>query len=114
MPPRLAQIELPPQLLQPVIENAVRHGAAHLKSEGRIELRVVRDGDDLIIWVCNNSLPNAQRVAGQGRGIQFTRQQLEKLQQLYKHRRISLDLQVESSGAKACFYFQHWLNTEEP
>ena len=34
-------------LLQPIVENAIRHGIAHCESEGLVEASAIRDGDEL-------------------------------------------------------------------
>jgi two-component system LytT family sensor kinase len=48
VPPRLRNIRLPPLLLQPLVENAVKHGIGHKQSGGHvlIRARVDRTDDD--------------------------------------------------------------------
>jgi two-component system, LytTR family, sensor histidine kinase AlgZ len=63
---------VPPLLLQPLVENAVRHGIAHLLEGGVIRLRTARDrtgGDRLRIWVENERDPDARVQPGQGLGL---------------------------------------------
>ena len=38
-------------LLQPIVENAIRHGIAHCESEGLVEASAIRDGDELHVRV---------------------------------------------------------------
>jgi hypothetical protein len=107
----LSAIELPPQLLQPVIENAVRHGAAGLGSKGVIQLHIFAEGSDLCIRISNNAGPGKQvKEPGNGRGIKYTDEQIQNLQQLYKGQRISFKLTILDHKAEANFFFQNWLN----
>ena len=48
VPARLRNIRLPPLLLQPLVENAVKHGIGHKQSGGEVVIRarVERDGGD--------------------------------------------------------------------
>jgi two-component system sensor histidine kinase AlgZ len=47
---------IPHLLLQPLVENAVRHGIAPLRSGGRIGIRIARAGSHLLITVANDGV----------------------------------------------------------
>lgn len=49
-------IELPPLLIQPYLENAILHGLAQTKSEGRIRLYYIMDGKYLLATVTDNGI----------------------------------------------------------
>src|SRR3954468_10841699 len=59
--------ELPPLLLQPLVENAVTHGIAHLLDGGRVEIRAEQRAVSLVITVANPC--DADRPAGRGTGL---------------------------------------------
>jgi sensor histidine kinase YesM len=66
-------------LLQPIIENAIRHGIAHVEGEGVIETSVERVGAMLQLRVRDNGpgLSGALNgAAGHGIGIKNTRERL--------------------------------------
>ena len=42
--------------LQPIIENAINHGLKLLVDEGRIDVRVYRDGEDIVFCVQDNGV----------------------------------------------------------
>jgi hypothetical protein len=64
-------------LLQPIVENAIRHGIAHCESEGLVEASARRDGDVLRLNVRDSgSRPNAQSKPGNGIGLTNTRERL--------------------------------------
>jgi two-component system sensor histidine kinase AlgZ len=71
---------VPPLLIQPLVENAIRHGIARLVEGGTIQMDVQRDGDDLEI-VLENPVDFGGEAAksGAGMGLANVRSRLEKL-----------------------------------
>ena len=69
---------VPNLILQPIVENALEHGAARAAGEGKIELSAKRDGDDLRLCVRDNG-PGLDGEAGSGVGVANTRARLEQL-----------------------------------
>jgi two-component system, LytTR family, sensor kinase len=69
---------VPNMLLQPLIENAVRHGVAPYAHPGSVELRVGRRGGELDIVVRDSGAGFDPDVAP-GVGLGATRERLEKL-----------------------------------
>ena len=73
---------VPTLLLQPLVENAIKHGLARRRSPGRISLSARQAGARLHLRVTNDpaeSLPNRPSPAGQGLGLSTTRSRLEKI-----------------------------------
>jgi two-component system LytT family sensor kinase len=76
---------VPNLILQPLVENAIRHGIAPRRTPGLIRLSVWRDPDDLWIEVRDNGvgLPRGRgNAAVEGVGLRNTR---ARLTQLYNH-----------------------------
>jgi two-component system, LytTR family, sensor kinase len=74
---------VPHLLLQPLVENAVRHGIAPRGAGGTIEISAERDGDRLRLRVSDDGVgrpPGARGPTGLGVGLTNTR---ARLQQLY-------------------------------
>jgi signal transduction histidine kinase len=76
--PSLHDAQVPNLLLQPVVENAIKHGASQVRGVGRIEIRGRREGDDLVLSVTDNGpgLPEAQE---DGLGLRNVRARLREL-----------------------------------
>ncbi|HMH16387.1 MAG TPA: histidine kinase [Edaphobacter sp.] len=65
-------------LLQPIVENAIRHGISRLEGEGLLETSVERIGDTLRLRVRDNGpgLTGSSASTGHGIGMQNTRDRL--------------------------------------
>jgi hypothetical protein len=69
---------VPNLVLQPLVENALEHGAARAIGEGRIEIGARRDGARLLLRVRDNG-PGPNAGAGSGVGLTNTRARLAQL-----------------------------------
>ena len=91
LPDELAALAVPPLLLQPLVENAIRHGLEPAVAGGRIEIGAARDGDTLELRVRDTGVGLR---APAGDGTRFGLQQVrERLATLYGER-ASLSLQA--------------------
>jgi Histidine kinase len=65
-------------LLQPIVENAIRHGISRVEGEGLLETSVERIGDTLRLRVRDNGpgLTGSPTIGGHGIGIKNTRDRL--------------------------------------
>jgi len=70
---------VPPLLLQPLVENAVKHGVADRVDGGTIRIETRRRGEDLVVEVENPRDPEAPSRRGQGLGLENVRQRLGAL-----------------------------------
>jgi two-component system sensor histidine kinase AlgZ len=66
---------LPRLLLQPLVENAVRHGIQPLREGGEVILRGQRDGDGIRFEI-GNPLPATPPAPGNGHGLDSVRQRV--------------------------------------
>jgi two-component system sensor histidine kinase AlgZ len=79
--PDLLQAAVPVLLLQPLVENAIRHGIAPRAKGGRLELHIDRAGERLRVHLFNDGLPSA--AAGEPRAAIGLRNVRERLARLY-------------------------------
>ena len=68
---------LPPLLLQPLVENAIRHGIANLPEGGVIELSVHRNAGSVSIVVENSFDPDTPSALKTGLGLDNVRRRLQ-------------------------------------
>src|SRR5918999_918502 len=80
--PEALEASVPGLVLQPVVENAVRHGVARHAGSGRIEISGRREEGRLVLEVRDNGpgFPNGWEAAASGRvGLANTRERLNRL-----------------------------------
>jgi signal transduction histidine kinase len=92
--PETADAHVPSLLLQPLVENAVRHGVESHTGCGQVVVRVYRDGDALCLDVQDSGNGPRDEHMGSGIGLSTTRARLE---QLYG-REHKLELELAKSG----------------
>ncbi len=90
---------VPPLLLQPLVENAIKHGVAQRIEGGTIALRVARTAATLRIEVDNPVDADAPRTTGEGVGLENVRRRLDDAASLRAvrdgdHFRVALTLPV--------------------
>jgi two-component system, LytTR family, sensor histidine kinase AlgZ len=77
--PAAGALAVPPLLLQPLVENAVRHGVAGLVDGGRIEIETRRRSGGAAVVIVNDRDPDAATPAGEGIGLANVRRRLAAL-----------------------------------
>lgn len=81
VPPELAALPLPPMLLQPVVENAIKHGLEPKIAGGEVRVTARRQGDRLLLEVTDDGLGvRTTRAAGStGLGLANLRERLSTM-----------------------------------
>lgn len=74
--PEAGTVEVPALLLQPLVENSVRHGIATMIDGGVVEITASQSGDRVIITVENPRDPEARARKGTGLGLEIVRRRL--------------------------------------
>ena len=104
--PEAAGAAVPYLVLQPLVENALRHGIGQRVEGGSVEIRAAREGGALVLEVCNTG-PGLRPIGGDGApavggsggiGLANTR---DRLRHAYGAR-ASLELSETADGVCAC------------
>ncbi|MBS1155225.1 MAG: signal transduction histidine kinase [Proteobacteria bacterium] len=69
VPDALLGIRLPAFSLQPIVENAIKHGTSQLFGEGVIRIGAREDGEGVMIWVEDNAGRYQPKSGGDGLGM---------------------------------------------
>ena len=102
--------EIPSLLLQPLVENAVKHGVSALQDHGEINILFSREDHTLAVYIRDNGRGFgylSARPSG-GLGMRLTRERIA----LLNERGRSIDLQIHSAsgrGTTICIRFNHWI-----
>lgn len=103
-----AEIEVPTLLLQPLIENAVKHGISGLGERGRLSMTLSNQLNDLIIVIKDNGA-GFDGTARQGFGIRLTNGRIEAINKLQKEKSIQLTFEKDA-GTILTLTFKNWLD----
>jgi LytS/YehU family sensor histidine kinase len=71
-------LEVPPLMIQPLVENALKHGVAMAVGGGDLEVQIHREGHDLCVRVANTG-PAPTEMEGPGLGLRNLRERLALL-----------------------------------
>jgi two-component sensor histidine kinase len=98
-------INVPPLLIQPLVENSIKHGILPLERQGRVELNIFCAADELVIEVKDNGVgisavkQNEGKVLHESFGMDNIRKRVEQLS-IIQGRKLSFDIKdvVDSIG----------------
>jgi two-component system LytT family sensor kinase len=76
VPKTLENVPVPGMILQPLVENAIKHGVARSSSPVTLTIRAQADGDFLHLTVEDNAESNALPEPGEGVGLRNVRDRL--------------------------------------
>ncbi|MHA7680740.1 sensor histidine kinase [Cupriavidus sp. PET2-C1] len=81
LPPELAEVEIPPMLIQPLVENAVSHGIEPCMRGGRIVLSARAQGDNAVqVVITDTGVGFGHAVTkGSGLGLTHVRERLARI-----------------------------------
>ena len=98
LPPQLAGVRVPTLLLQPLVENSIQHGLEPKVQGGRIEVRALREGEQLVLEVQDTGVGAAGGgTGGKGFGLAQIRERLQALHGA----RAAMDFHTDQDGAHA-------------
>lgn len=93
VPDELKGKMVPRFLLQPLVENALKHGLKDVRENGEIKVMITKNEQQLELFIYDNGIPFPAQLEA-GYGLQST---FDKLQLLYKD---NYDLQMNNSPSK--------------
>jgi LytS/YehU family sensor histidine kinase len=76
---RCLEIPVPPLLLQPLVENALKHGIGGLVEGGEVQIGARCNAELLTVWVENPVDPESRPRTGAGVGLANVRHRLENV-----------------------------------
>jgi two-component system, LytTR family, sensor kinase len=104
IPPPARTALVPPFLLQPIVENAVRHAIAPRPDGGRIDIAAIVEGDRLVIRVTDDGPGLSPGDAEPGVGLANTRARLAELH----GKAARLDLEQAAGGGLVVTIAMPW------
>jgi hypothetical protein len=105
----LDNIEIPSMLLQPFVENAVKHGISQKAADGKIIINFIRQENGLVLTVIDNGKGFDTERKNNGLGLPLSHSRIELLNSIYRDNRFTLDIQSTNDGTKISLALTDWL-----
>jgi len=102
-------VEIPSMLLQPFVENAVKHGIAKKAIEGKVTIDMIKQGNDLVLTVGDNGNGFDTQKKSDGLGLSLSNNRVALLNSIYRKNRFTLYSQSTASGTKITLTLIDWL-----
>ena len=103
------ETEIPSLLLQPLIENAVKHGVSSLKEDGNVSLLFSKTNNDMIVEIQDNGGGFVINEVENGYGLKLTRDRIKLLNQIMNGQSIELHIKGNNpSGTIVSLQFKNW------
>ncbi|WP_165953130.1 sensor histidine kinase [Pedobacter changchengzhani] len=102
-------IEIPAMLLQPFVENAVKHGIAEKGKQGEVCIRFIKQEKNLILELKDNGKGFDTSKTYEGYGLQLSKNRILLLNGIYKEDTILLTMNSESDGINITITLTNWL-----
>jgi two-component system LytT family sensor kinase len=106
----LANTEIPAMLLQPFAENAVKHGVAVLKENGKIDIAITRQEKDLLFCITDNGkwIDKSNDEIISGYGLKLSEERVALLNKLYKEQPLTLTI-TKQPVTLVCIRLSNWI-----
>lgn len=103
-------IEIPFLILQPYIENSIKHGIAVIGENGLIQINVERKINDLIITIVDNGKGFTSIHQKDGYGLKLSKDRLTLLNKGNKDQKILLNIEsILNEGTTVYLTFKNWI-----
>lgn len=105
----LDNIEIPNMLLQPFVENAVKHGISQRGIAGKISIEFMKYANDLVLTVADNGKGFDTDKKYNGVGLELSYRRVALLNSIYKENRFILAMQSTTKGTKVELTLKNWV-----
>ncbi len=99
--------EIPVLLLQPLVENAVKHGVSSLLEKGMIKLSLAKKGADMLVTISDNGKGFIDKE-NSGYGIQLTKERINLLNEINIDQPVSMKIESNEKGTDVLLNFKNW------
>ena len=103
-------VEIPALLLQPLVENAIKHGMSSLYDKGNLIVTFKKLDKDMLVAISDNGGGYNTNEITKGFGLKLTRERIELLNKMLKDQFIKLSISSSSSGTNVELLLKNWLS----
>ncbi|TCD02963.1 sensor histidine kinase [Pedobacter psychroterrae] len=101
--------EIPAMLLQPFVENAIKHNMAILQDKGKLLIELKADQKNVILSLKDNGQGFDTHKTYEGLGLKLCKKRIELLNQLYKECPVSMTIDSGTKGTTVTIILENWL-----
>lgn len=106
----LYPIEVPPMLLQPIAENAVKHGISALQTKGVLYIHFYKHDKEIVATIKDNGEGFNRNNVSDGYGLKLTRERILFINESMTDQRIEFTIDSDAiSGTTVSLTFKNWL-----
>jgi hypothetical protein len=106
----VSSIEIPTLLVQPLIENAIKHGAGPLYENGLLKILIFSQNKNLVIRIIDNGKGFDPGMAKNGYGLQLVKDRISLLNSNAAEQRIHLSFNTSTEKEiHAQLTFENWI-----
>lgn len=102
-------VEIPSLLLQPLVENAVKHGISALQTKGILIVSFEKSGNDMIVSITDNGNGFPEDPRTKGFGLQLTKERIKLLNQTLNRQQITFLKTRKNDNTQLSIHFKNWL-----
>ncbi|MBC7567928.1 MAG: histidine kinase, partial [Pedobacter sp.] len=102
-------IEIPSLFLQPLVENAVKHGISSLQENGLLAISFQKSGNNMEVNVTDNGKGFEKNEQSTGFGLQLTKERIKLLNQTLQEQKIEFSVYRISDKTRVTIHFKDWL-----
>ncbi|WP_162946636.1 sensor histidine kinase [Chitinophaga barathri] len=104
----LNDLEVPPFLAQPMVENAVKHGVAAKGEQGELIIRVSREGRDIVFSITDNGPGFNPTAVSDRQGIRLTRDRIALFNKTNREKQVQMNIQSNQTGTTVVILYKNW------
>ena len=104
-------VDVPSLLLQPLIENAIKHGISFLQEKGNVVISATKEEEDLKIFISDNGNGFNTKKESYGYGLALTEERIRLLNNNFKEQKIQIEINSNTSGTTVILSFLNWLQS---
>ena len=96
-------------LLQPLVENAIKHGISQLQKEGNVVIETTAKEKDMMINITDNGTGFSPQEESKGYGLSLTKERIKLMNQSGKEQEIRMIIISNATGTTLTLHFINWI-----
>jgi len=105
----IMNILIPSMLLQPFVENAVKHGITNMDVSGKITISFAKKDTHVELTIADNGKGFDAAKQNDGLGLQLSKKRIALLNTIYKDAPIVFDVKSDSGGTTVRITLTYWV-----